>query len=101
MSHEHQSSGVDNVFIFLEFNEIICHQAVFERLLMEDPGSCVVSTRAVKAQPRDASMAGESEVLRYLYMCYERLQNISSNKQVCKCCFCNFSIEACSWQQCS
>ena len=49
---------------------------------MEDPGNCVVSTRAVKAQPRDASMAGESEVLRYLYMCYERLQNIGSNKQV-------------------
>ena len=60
-------------------------QAVFERLLMDDPGSCVVSTRAVRAQPKDASVAGESEVLRYLYMCYERLQNINSNKQVTSC----------------
>ena len=58
---------------------------MFERLLMDDPGGSVVSTRSVPAQPKDASLAGESEVLRYLYMCFERLKNEDSDamKQVC------------------
>ena len=55
---------------------------MFERLLMDDPGNCVISTKLVRPQPKDASLAGESEVLRYLYMCYERLKHVETNKQV-------------------
>ena len=50
---------------------------------MDDPGGSVVSTQSVGSQPKEASLAGESEVLRYLYMCFKRLKNTESDKQVC------------------
>lgn len=57
------------------------HQAVFERLLMYNPGAEVVQTRQGQSKPTEASLAGEAQVLRYLYQCYERCCNLKANKQ--------------------
>ncbi|XP_061168185.1 ubiquitin conjugation factor E4 A-like [Saccostrea echinata] len=55
-------------------------QAVFERLLLPNPGADVVNL-SNKDDLNAASLAGESEVLRYLYQCYKRQQNLILKKR--------------------
>ncbi|XP_053392708.1 ubiquitin conjugation factor E4 A-like isoform X2 [Mercenaria mercenaria] len=59
-------------------------QAVFERLLLENPGAEVISTRQSQKRPTEASLAGESQVLRYLYQCFERCCNLKADNQNAK-----------------
>lgn len=54
-------------------------QAVFERLLLPNPGTEVVSLTK-KGDLQSASLAGESQVLRYLYQCYKRQQKLLSQR---------------------
>jgi hypothetical protein len=49
---------------------------------MENPGSDVISTKKGQKKPTEASLAGESQVLRYLYQCYERCSNLKGDNQV-------------------
>ncbi|KAL3875775.1 hypothetical protein ACJMK2_033692 [Sinanodonta woodiana] len=56
-------------------------QAVFERLLLEDPGSKVLKTMVSEQNPREASLAGEKEVFRYLFNSYQRCQNLLTPHQ--------------------
>lgn len=43
--------------------------------MMENPGASVVTTRdGARPSPKEASSAGESEHLRYLYQCYKRCE---------------------------
>ena len=66
-------------------NELFAlYQALFERLLMENPGSAVISTQPGNSRPTEASWAGETQVLRYLYQCYERCVNIQNTQKVKK-----------------
>ncbi|XP_052772600.1 ubiquitin conjugation factor E4 A-like isoform X2 [Mya arenaria] len=57
-------------------------QAVFERLLLENPGGSVIVTspRSV-GRPTEASQAAERHVLRYLTQCYSRLGKLAQNNE--------------------
>ncbi|KAH3871035.1 ubiquitin conjugation factor E4 A-like [Dreissena polymorpha] len=57
--------------------------AVFERLLVEKPGLCVIQTVPGKVLPTEASEAGEAQVLRYLYQCFNRCLKLKSQQQFC------------------
>nr|XP_022317607.1 ubiquitin conjugation factor E4 A-like [Crassostrea virginica] len=54
-------------------------QSVFERVLLPNPGGDVVSL-SKKEDLQTASLAGESQVLRYLYQCYKRQQKLLSQR---------------------
>ena len=60
-------------------------QAVFERLLMKDPGLYVVSLVQDRSEDAEsARLAGESQVLYYLYQCYTRVKNLENQYQKTK-----------------
>lgn len=54
-------------------------QAVFERLLMKDPGLNVVALTVDRKEDAEAArLAGEPQVLHYLYQCYLRIRNLET-----------------------
>ncbi|XP_076074488.1 ubiquitin conjugation factor E4 A-like isoform X2 [Mytilus galloprovincialis] len=60
-------------------------QAVFERLLMREPGLYIVSLTSAKTEDAEsARIAGESQVLHYLYQCYVRVKNMESQNKMPK-----------------
>lgn len=57
-------------------------QAVFERLLMKDPGLYVVSLVQGKSEDAEsARLAGESQVLHFLYQCYTRVKGFETQNK--------------------
>ncbi|KAL4240196.1 Ubiquitin conjugation factor E4 A [Mactra antiquata] len=56
-------------------------QAVFERLLMDRPAGHVVKTRETTSKSSDSAIAGESQVLTYLYQCYSRYRQIKHDNE--------------------
>ncbi|XP_071105758.1 ubiquitin conjugation factor E4 A-like [Haliotis cracherodii] len=56
------------------FDQESLPQAVFERVMMENPADSMVTSRTSGKDVRAAAAACEAEVLRYLFQCYTRLQ---------------------------
>lgn len=49
---------------------------------MESPGAEVITTQPGNSRPTEAAMAGEAQVLRYLYQCYERCVKMQADVKV-------------------
>ncbi|XP_053392702.1 ubiquitin conjugation factor E4 A-like [Mercenaria mercenaria] len=78
-------SGLADTLVGQTWLDLECLDlAVFERLLLENPGAEVISTRKCQKRPTEASLAGESQVLRYLYQCFERCCNLKADNQNAK-----------------
>lgn len=65
-------------------DEECIEMAVFERLMMNQPGSNIVVAKQSKSGAKDASIATETQVFRYLYSCYERCMGLMVEEQTHK-----------------
>ncbi|XP_046576120.1 LOW QUALITY PROTEIN: ubiquitin conjugation factor E4 A-like [Haliotis rubra] len=56
------------------FDQESLPQAVFERVMMENPSGSMITSRTSGKDAKAAAAACETEVLRYMFQCYTRLQ---------------------------